>query len=153
MSETLHTATPSCSRTRSGQWTQSTLDLLTPGAESNMTTIPCYLRTQRRIYGFTQEELAGLIGRGGRERVSGVERAKAQPNAAEILAYSVLFGLSPAELFPAYYNLVEEGLIERAYALDERLLEVKTKEARNKRELLRGALARATGKARNPFRV
>jgi len=105
------------------------------------------------MYGFTQEELAGLIGRGGRERVSGVERAKAQPNAAEILAYSILFGLSPAELFPAYYDLVEESLIERAYALDERLLEVKTKEARNKRQLLRGALGRATGKARNPFRV
>jgi transcriptional regulator with XRE-family HTH domain len=105
------------------------------------------------MYGFTQEELAGLIGRGGRERVSGVERAKAQPNAAEILAYSILFGLSPAELFPAYYDLVEENLIEHAYALDERLLEVKTKEARNKRELLRSALARATGKAPNPFRV
>lgn len=145
--------TPSWIKPRGREWTQSALDLLTPGAESNMTTIPCYLRTQRRMYGFTQEELAGLIGRGGRERVSGVERAKAQPNAAEILAYSVLFGLSPAELFPAYYDLVEEGLIEHAYALDERLLEVKTKEANQKRKLLRGALARATGKARNPFRV
>lgn len=118
-----------------------------------MTTIPCYLRTQRRMYGFTQEELAGLIGRGGRERVSGVERALAQPNAAEILAYSVLFGLKPAELFPAFYDQVEEKLIEAAYALDEQTIETKPKDAKRKRDLLRAALARATGKAPNPVSV
>lgn len=118
-----------------------------------MIKIPCYLRTQRRQWGLSQEELAGLVGRGGRNRVSDVERALASPNAAEILAYSLLFGFSPAELFPGYYQAVEAALIERAYQLDEKLLDDRSLEADRKRTVLRAALDRATGKARNPLRV
>lgn len=118
-----------------------------------MTKIPCYLRTFRREWGLTQEELAGLMLRGGRARVSDVERAKASPNAAEILAYSLLFGISPAEIFPDFYEAVEEGLIERAYALDERLPDDQLRKTEQKRRLLRAALARATGKVPNPLRV
>lgn len=117
-----------------------------------MTTIPCYLRTHRRQWGFTQRELARLIGRGGPERVSDVERAKARPNAAEILAYSVLFGESPGDLFPALYEGVEERLIEAAYALDEDLKDDPSERTKRIRKLLRQALARTTGKASNPVR-
>ena len=101
----------------------------------------------------TQEELSGLMLRGGRGRVSGVERALASPNAAEILAYSLLFGMPPADLFPAFYETVEEGLIERAYALDERLSDDNSMMTYHKRRLLREALARATGKTSNPLRI
>ncbi len=118
-----------------------------------MTKIPVYLRTFRREWGFTQEELAGLMLRGGRARISSVERAKASPNAAEILAYSLLFGMPPAEIFPEFYEAVEEALIERAYALDERLPNDGLRKTAQKRRLLRTALARATGKAPNPLQV
>lgn len=118
-----------------------------------MTKIPCYLRTLRREWGLTQKELAGLMPRGSRARVSSVEGAKAQPNAAEILAYSLLFGMPPAEIFPAFYESVEGALIAHAYALDERLpLDHSTRTAQ-KRRLLRQALARATKNARNPLRI
>jgi len=117
-----------------------------------MTTTPCYLRTHRRQWGLTQKELARLIGRKGHERVAGVERAKALPNAAEILAYSVLFGVKPADLFSAFYEGVEERLIEAAYSLDEDLREDTSQRATRIRKLLREALARATGKAPNPVR-
>lgn len=117
-----------------------------------MTTTPCYLRTHRRQWGFTQRELARLIGRGGPERVSDVERTKARPNAAEILAYSVLFGVPPGDIFPALYEGVEERLIEAAYSLDEELKDDPAERTRRVRKLLRQALARATGKAPNPVR-
>ena len=120
-----------------------------------MTKIPCYLRTLRREWGMSQKELAGLMLRGDRYRVSCVERNLAPPNAAEILAYSVLFGMPPAELFPAFYDEVEEALIERAYALDEALEQLKDDSywTARKRKLLRFALDRATGKKPNPLRL
>lgn len=116
-----------------------------------MNTIPCYLRTHRRQWGLKQKELARLVGR-GHERVADVELAKAEPNAAEILAYSVLFGAAPADLFPALYEKVEERLIEAAYCLDEALKGEASPRAQRIRQLLRAALDRATGKARNPVR-
>lgn len=101
----------------------------------------------------SQKELAGLMLRGDRNRVSRVERNLAPPNAAEIVAYSVLFGMPPAELFPAFYDEIEERLIERAYTLDESLeqLEDVSYLTTRKRQLLRHALDRATGKKPNPL--
>lgn len=101
----------------------------------------------------TQKELAGLMLRGDRVRVSGVERNLVSPNAAEIVAYSLLFGLPPAEIFPAFYDHVEEALIACAYALDEELGDDPSSVVERKRKLLQGALARATGRARNPLRL
>lgn len=117
-----------------------------------MITIPCYLRTLRKDWRLSQEELAGLIGRGGRERVADVERALQPPNAAEILAYSLLFGWPPGAIFSAFYEVVEAALIEHAYVLDEKLREDSSSRAKRVRSLLHDALARATGKAPNPVR-
>jgi transcriptional regulator with XRE-family HTH domain len=118
-----------------------------------MSTIPCYLRTLRREWGLTQEELARLIHGSRRQRVSGVERMKMPPKAAEILAYSVLFGLPPGDIFPAFYGEVEETLIARAYEFDEALATDASRRAERKRKLLRSALDRATGKRLNPARL
>jgi hypothetical protein len=92
--------------------------------------------------------------RGDRYRVSCVERNLVPPNAAEIVAHSVLFGMPPVELFPAFYDQVEERLIKQAYALDEKLEATKDHSHRTarKRKLLRHALDRATGKKPNPLR-
>lgn len=118
-----------------------------------MTKIPCYLRTLRREWGMTQKELAELMLRGGRARVSGVERNLVSPNAAEIVAYSLLFGMPPAEIFPAFYDHVEEALIAKAYVFHEVLSDDQSSVAARKRKLFQGALARATGQARNPLRT
>jgi len=118
-----------------------------------MTTIPCYLRTLRRQRGIKQKELTSLIRGAGRQRVSNVELGKSQPNAREILAYSVLFGLSPAAIFPALYAEVEEALVAQAYELDEQMERENSQRSTKIRELLKGALDRATGKARNPMRI
>ena len=117
-----------------------------------MTKLSCYLRTLRREWCVTQVDLARLA-RTSARRVSNVERGTTPPNAAEILAYSLLFGLPPGEIFPAFYDGMEEHVKEQAYRLDDRLGDVGGEEALRTRRLLRGALARATGKARNPLRV
>lgn len=118
-----------------------------------MTKIPCYLRTLRREWAMAQRELAGLMLRGDRARVSSVERNLVQPNASEIVAYSLLFGMPPAEIFPAFYEHVEEGLIQRAYMLDRHLEHDSSDATMRKRELLYDALARSTGKRPNPMRI
>ncbi len=118
-----------------------------------MTKIPCYLRTFRREWGMSQKELAGLMLRGDRTRVSGVERNLVAPNAGEIVAYSLLFGFPPAEIFPAFYESVEENLIARAYALDEEISDDLSRVGERKRKLLQSALERATGQADNPLRI
>lgn len=118
-----------------------------------MTKISCYLRTLRREWGLSQNDLARLVPRGTCRRVSGVERSLVRPNAEEILAYSLLFGVPPAELFPYFYDGVEEHLIERAYKLDDQLLDEGKKDRVKTRRLLRAALHRATGRARNPLKV
>lgn len=111
------------------------------------TKIQCYLRTLRREWGLTQAEVAFLVGRGDRNRVSGVERGEARPNAGEILAYELIFGSPPRAIFPTYHEQLEEALVRRAYKLHQRLEKDPSKEAQRKRKLLEKILARATGKA------
>lgn len=113
-----------------------------------MSKVPCYLRTLRRQWGLTQEEVASLLPRGDRNRVSDVERSRALPNAEEILAYAVIFGSCGRSMFPKYYGQIEEAVMARAYVLSEELNRRKTPAARKKYDLITGMFARATGRAR-----
>ncbi len=83
--------------------------------------VQCYLRTQRRTWGLTQDELACLVGGGGRNRVSRVELGKAQPNGRETLAYSLIFGARPAKIFPQFCEDVEDAVMTGAVQLDKKL--------------------------------
>lgn len=49
------------------------------------TRFPCHLAPLRKEWDLSQEELAALLPRGSRNRVSDVESGKAAPNAEEIL--------------------------------------------------------------------
>lgn len=116
-----------------------------------MTKVPCYLRTLRREWGMTQGEVAFLVGRGDRNRVSDVELANAKPNAGEILAYALIFGFPAREIFPAFYAEREEAIIRQAYLWDEKLKNDPSLVALKKRKLIGEMLARATGKETNPL--
>ena len=113
-----------------------------------MTKVPCYLRVLRRRWGLTQKEVASLLPRGDRNRVSCVERGEAQPNAEEILAYAVIFGFCGKAVFPRYYDQVEEVVMAHAYTLSETLKRQKTKQrnAKRKQQLITDMLTRATRK-------
>ena len=118
-----------------------------------MSKVPCYLRAYRRQWGLTQKEVASLLPRGDRDRVSDVERGRALPNAEEILAYAVIFGSCGKVMFPKYYGEVEDIVVARAYEFSERLKRVKTPAARKKQVLFTDMFARALGKARPKKKV
>ncbi len=107
--------------------------------------VQCYLRTQRNAWGLTQDELACLVGRGGRNRVSRVERGLIPPNGGETLAYSLIFGLRPAKLFPQFCEDVEDAVMRGAVRLDKKLQKKNGAKADRKRELIGLVGARATG--------
>ena len=91
-------------------------------ANANMSTrFPCYLAPLRKEWDLSQEELAALLPRGRRNRVSDVESGKAKPNAEEILAYSLIFGWPPHRIFPKYVEKLEDSVMRAAHALYERL--------------------------------
>lgn len=90
-----------------------------------------------------------MLPKGDRNRVSDVERGRALPNAEEILAYAVIFGLCGKAMFPRYYARVEDSVMARAYALSEEMKPRKTPAARKKHELIIQMFARATEKSRS----
>lgn len=97
---------------------------------------PCYLVPLRKEWDLSQEELAALLPHGSRNRVSDVESGKAAPNAEEILAYGMIFGFPAARVFPEFTEKVEDAVMQKAFALYEKLKDDPSPEAIIKRELL-----------------
>ena len=112
------------------------------------TKVHNYLRTLRREWELTQDDVAALLPKAGRDRVSRVEREIAPPNAQEIVAYSLIFGLPPAEIFPRQVGEVPDAVMRGAYRLYQKVEHRTTPPARRKRELAEQILVRATGKAK-----
>jgi transcriptional regulator with XRE-family HTH domain len=83
--------------------------------------VPCYLRTLRKKWGLTQKELASLVPRCRRNRVSDVERGKIPPRASELLAYALIFGFPPQAIFRKYAEEIEDAVMRGAAELDRRL--------------------------------
>jgi transcriptional regulator with XRE-family HTH domain len=116
------------------------------------TKVHCYLRTLRLEWRLTQREVAALLPKGTRNRVSRVERGLVPPSAGDILAYALIFGLAGQAVFPALYAETEDAVMRAAYQLHQRLEPVRSPGAERKRELIDQMFARATGKA-NPTKV
>lgn len=70
-----------------------------------------YLRTHRNRSGFTQRELAQLVGHGSEAAVSRHERGKSLPSFRVALAYAAVFQVDVRELFPALHEAVA-GTVE-----------------------------------------
>lgn len=113
-----------------------------------MSKVVCLLRTQRLKWGLHQKDLAALIPRTGHNRVSCIERNLRPPNAREILAYGLIFGLLPDEIFPGLVSEVEEAVLRNAYRLHERLEGDTSATATRTRQFLEVVLARAVNRAR-----
>lgn len=105
--------------------------------------VHCYLRTLRLEWGLTQAELAFLSPKGDRNRVSRVERNLTPPNAREILAYGLIFGLPAPSIFRKLCEETEEAVMRHAYRLHQRLEGKESPKVLRKRELLDQLRARA----------
>jgi transcriptional regulator with XRE-family HTH domain len=104
----------------------------------------CYLRTQRRVWGLTQKELAKLLGFRSQGHMADVENSKRAPTVRSALACQVLFGIPPAAMFPHLFDRVEDRVIRDVYERHEALSDTTSPKGLRKRELFSQALERAT---------
>jgi transcriptional regulator with XRE-family HTH domain len=94
-----------------------------------------YPRTYRKRVGFSQKELAFLLGGCGAGQVSKYESFARRPPLATALIYEQLFSTPMRKLFAGVYNEAQAALHRRARLLAEQLETKKGTE--RKRELLR----------------
>lgn len=82
---------------------------------------PHYLRTHRRRAGFSQGQLAWLLGCRAGSKVSRYERFTRTPSLATVFAYEIIFGAPARELFAGTYEAVGLSTLKRAQELIARL--------------------------------
>lgn len=81
----------------------------------------CYLRTYRRRWGFTQVELAHLLGCKSGPMISRIEQGKRRPSLRIALACYIIFDVPPHELFPGMFSRIEKCILKRTWDLYERI--------------------------------
>lgn len=101
-----------------------------------------YLRPHRRRWGFTQQEIAFLIGIKSSTSISRIERLKRIPTFEVAFALGLIFGAAPGELFPANLMDVQQSVLHRANELYEQLQGDASKRTRIKLDFLEALLAR-----------
>jgi hypothetical protein len=106
---------------------------------------PNYLGAHRKRWALTKQDLAHLIGYRARDPISRCEASLREPTIRLAIGCEVVFGLTSRELFPALYTDVEDIVMDRAAALDERLRGRDDPGSARKRELLRLMVERAQG--------
>jgi transcriptional regulator with XRE-family HTH domain len=109
-----------------------------------------YVRACRRRWGLTQRELALLIGLSSSTTVSRIERSQRGTTTATLTACSVVFGLTTPELFPPFYENIEEAVVTAAKLLHEELGGHTDKRSKLKRALLEDILARVIKRNESP---
>jgi transcriptional regulator with XRE-family HTH domain len=80
-----------------------------------------YLRTYRKRAGFSQRELAFLLGCKNAAKVTRYERFARQPTLRTSLFCEAIFGAPVRELFAGVYSEVEREAARRAAVLSRRL--------------------------------
>jgi transcriptional regulator with XRE-family HTH domain len=104
--------------------------------------IKIYLRTFRRRWGFSQRELALLIGVTSGAAVSRIERLSRNPSASVTIACAIVFGDTPSELFPGFVTDIQGGVLRRASELYDELQGNPSKATRIKLDFLEALVAR-----------
>ncbi len=100
-----------------------------------------YVRTHRRRFAFSEEELAFLLNQRAQSAVAQFENGDRVPSLKCAFALQVLFRLRPHHMYPDLYEHVEDGVMRRAAQLIEDLESKADKRSVAKREFLE-ALAR-----------
>ena len=112
-----------------------------------MKYVPSLLRTQRRTWGFSQREMADLLGFESSAEISRIEHGKRTPTMETALACSTLFGVPLGILFPQTAIQIEERLRERLSRFKEGTLKTTTLAGVRKHDLCIRALAGIDGEA------
>ena len=83
--------------------------------------LPNYLRTFRRRFGFSQKEIAALLGSASGTKVSRYENCARLPNLNTVWAYEVVFRRPASELFAGTYGTIATAVQGRAQDLIDQL--------------------------------
>jgi transcriptional regulator with XRE-family HTH domain len=105
--------------------------------------LDCYLRSYRRRWGLTQDELAMLLGCKTGAVISRLERYGRQPNLEAAHAFEIIFGTAPIELFPGLHATVKKNVIARMRELYDALQGNPSKSNRLKLDFFEEVLTRA----------
>lgn len=100
-----------------------------------------YLISHRKRAGFSQEEMAYLLGTRDGTATSRHEQFARTPTLETALAYEAVLGVPVRELFAGVYERAERSAVRRARLLSKRLASSGMSPASRKSELLR-SLAR-----------
>jgi transcriptional regulator with XRE-family HTH domain len=101
-----------------------------------------YLRPLRRRFGFTQREVAFLIGAKAATTVGRIEGMERPPSLLRMFACAIIFDAVPADLFPGIFSEVRESVRLRARELYEELQGNPSQTTRAKLDFLEDVLAR-----------
>jgi DNA-binding XRE family transcriptional regulator len=101
-----------------------------------------YLRPVRRRWGFTQGELAFLIGYKTGKSISRIEALKQKPSVEAAFACAVIFNAAPLKLFPGTFSDIEQAVLARATQLYDELQGDPSKTTRLKLDFLEALLDR-----------
>ncbi|SRR5579862_3671962 len=104
--------------------------------------IGIYVRKERKKYGLTEAELGALIGYSA-NFVGKCERGDRTPPTRFMLGCSILFGRSLSDLFPDFYEAVEEAVGANAAASDALWRNQEDAASLKKMELINGIGSRA----------
>ena len=102
-----------------------------------------YLRSYRQRWGFSQGELAHLLGWGQSDVISRVERKQRPPTLNLAIACFILFGTPAAELFPAISANVEAGVMSRVWEMYHTIQGDPSPRKKRKIQLFEDAIKRA----------
>lgn len=104
--------------------------------------LPNYLRTYRKHAALSQDEVAFLLGLSKGNKISRHEHSARVPSIEALLAYEVIFGVPPRDLFAGTFEKVEHLTRERAEALIAKLSAGKlTRVTAKKLQVLRGLVS------------
>ena len=106
-------------------------------------TLASYVRTYRRRWALTQDELAGLLGYETGAIISALERNVREPSMKAAHGLALIFDTSPDELFPHLHLTTENEVLDRARDLYERLQGNTSRSIKLKLDFLEDVFARA----------
>lgn len=105
--------------------------------------LDCYLKTYRRRWGLTQQELASLLGYQTGAVVSRLELAARSPTLETAYAFELILGLAAPEIFPGLHAKVRSDVIARARVYYDELQGGSSRDIRLKLDFLEEVFARA----------
>jgi DNA-binding XRE family transcriptional regulator len=94
------------------------------------------LRKHRKRHALSTNDLAALVGHRKGTSVSAIERGERLPSLRAALGFEAVFGVAARDLFPGFYEVVQDEAMRRAGVMHEKLEGRRDPRSKAKRELI-----------------